>query len=176
MDNIRKGQNHEDMLHRDHIACRHAVIAAQRIFADEAVQSDLPTDVAQAAEAVIFVRIPNKPDGKPGIYYEPFMDHFGKSAHVPVVQIVKLSPPTPDGKLTVLHGGFLQRGGTRNLLRWSQNPVRWAEDSRRWMRSLGNECRWWRAAAGHNGYGRCLLAVLPARWTYRVLVHAAMWR
>ena len=80
--------------------------APQLSFADEAVQSDPPTDVAQAAEAVIFVRIPNKPNGKPGIYYEPFMDHFGKSAHVPGAQIVKLSPPTPDGELTVLTEDF----------------------------------------------------------------------
>ena len=43
-----------------------------------------------------FVRIANKPDGKPGIYYEPFMYHFGRSAHVPGSQIVKLSPPTPE--------------------------------------------------------------------------------
>ena len=57
-------------------------------------------------ESVIFVRIPNKPDGKPGIYYEPFMYHFGRSAHVPGSQLVKLSPPRPDGKLTVLSKDF----------------------------------------------------------------------
>ncbi|HHK40881.1 MAG TPA: hypothetical protein ENJ50_00560, partial [Planctomycetaceae bacterium] len=57
-------------------------------------------------ESVIFVRIPNKPDGRPGIYYEPFMYHFGRSAHVPGSQLVKLSPPRPDGKLTVLSKDF----------------------------------------------------------------------
>lgn len=61
---------------------------------------------AEGAEAIIFVRIPNKPDGKPGIDYEPFMFHFGESAHVPGAQIVKLEPPTPDGKITVLTEGF----------------------------------------------------------------------
>ncbi|MCP4784014.1 MAG: hypothetical protein GY903_34045 [Fuerstiella sp.] len=68
----------------------------------------LPLVAADKAdpEAIIFVRIPNKPDGKPGIYYEPFMYHFGRSAHVPGSQIVKLSPPTPDGELTVLTEDF----------------------------------------------------------------------
>ncbi len=57
-------------------------------------------------EAIIFLRVPNTPDGKPGIYYEPFMYHFGKSAHVKGSEIVKLSPPTPQGKITVLSKGF----------------------------------------------------------------------
>jgi hypothetical protein len=66
----------------------------------------LPAAEVTQADAVIFVRIPNKPDGKPGIYYEPFMYHFGNSAHVPGSQIVKLSPPTPEGELTVLTEDF----------------------------------------------------------------------
>ena len=57
-------------------------------------------------EAIIFVRIKNKPNGRPGIHYEPFMYHFGQSAHVPGMEIVKLSPPRPDGKITVLTPEF----------------------------------------------------------------------
>ncbi len=60
----------------------------------------------RGSESIVFVRIPNKPDGTPGIYYEPFMYHFGRSAHVRGSQIVSLSPPTPQGKLTVLTEGF----------------------------------------------------------------------
>ena len=57
-------------------------------------------------DAIIFVRIKNRPDGRPGIHYEPFMYHFGRSAHVPGMQIVKLSPAQPDGTLTVLTPEF----------------------------------------------------------------------
>lgn len=81
--------------------------APQLIAADGSEVADArPVAGAPTAEAVIFVRIPNKPDAKPGIYYEPFMEHFGNSAHVPGAQIVKLSPPTPDGELTVLTEDF----------------------------------------------------------------------
>ena len=74
---------------------------------DSEAKNDLQAGGTEVSEeAVLFVRIPNKPNGRPGIYYEPFMEHFGKSAHVPGAQIVKLSPPTPDGKLTVLTEDF----------------------------------------------------------------------
>lgn len=61
---------------------------------------------AEEVDSVIFVRIPNKPNGDPGMYYEPFMYHFGRSAHVPGAQIVRLSPPAPDGEVTVLTQDF----------------------------------------------------------------------
>ncbi|MCP4510621.1 MAG: hypothetical protein GY826_29955, partial [Fuerstiella sp.] len=70
------------------------------------IASSWATSMAAEVDSIIFVRVPNKPDGKPGIHYEPFMSHFGNSAHVPGAQIVKLSPPTPEGKLTVLTEEF----------------------------------------------------------------------
>lgn len=69
-------------------------------------ENDGAPDASPQEEAIIFVRIKNKPDGRPGIHYEPFMYHFGQSAHVPGMEIVKLSPPRPDGKLTVLTPEF----------------------------------------------------------------------
>jgi hypothetical protein len=57
-------------------------------------------------DSILFIRVPNKPDGRPGIQYEPFMYHFGESAHVPGAHIVRLSPPTPQGTLTDLTPDF----------------------------------------------------------------------
>jgi len=57
-------------------------------------------------DSIIFLRVPNKPDGKPGIHYEPFMYHFGDSAHIPGAHIMRLSPPTPNGTLTDLTEDF----------------------------------------------------------------------
>jgi hypothetical protein len=58
-------------------------------------------------EAIIFIRVPNKPDGQPGIHFEPFMYHFGNSAHVAGAHIVRLSPPAPGGQVTDLTEDFV---------------------------------------------------------------------
>ncbi len=71
-----------------------------------AVPASYAEEVNRDEGAIIFVRIKNRPNGRPGIHYEPFMYHFGQSAHVPGMEIVKLSPPRPDGKLTVLTPEF----------------------------------------------------------------------
>ncbi len=68
-----------------------------------AVAQDTPP---ASPEAIIFLRVPNKPDGTPGIHFEPFMFHFGQSAHIQGAHIVRLSPPTPDGQVTNLTEDF----------------------------------------------------------------------
>ncbi len=47
-------------------------------------------------EAIIFLRVPNKPDGSPGIHFEPFMYHFGQSAHIqgPISYVSRRRRPT----------------------------------------------------------------------------------
>ena len=60
----------------------------------------------QKVDAIVFVRVPNRPDGRPGIHYEPFMYHYRDSAHIPGMHVMRLSPPTPEGTLTDLTEDF----------------------------------------------------------------------
>ena len=99
----------------------HAILAAALLGL--LIASSRGVSVAGEVESIIFLRIPNLPDGKPGIHFEPFMYHmYGQSmpenprvfssapsahsAHVPGAQIVVLAPPTPDGHVKVLTEDF----------------------------------------------------------------------
>ncbi len=107
-------------------ACRrnqHFIVLTMMILG-VLIAGNLSSAMGNDAESVIFVRIPNKPDGQPGIYYEPFMYHFGRSAHVRGSQIVRLAPPAPNGRLTVLTEDFF--GVEEPELSWDGKKILFA--------------------------------------------------